>query len=284
MPMRSLLRDFHNFHSNLWPGASCSPVGIGSFARCCFAIRCSSHNASLAAWGGCDSGWTAWRKLFLDFRRLGAGWWLWQGWRVSSACLLRSVLLATDLRTPGGAIPARTYRLSTFCRSQPASDASATVIEGGVDFLCMWWSFPHRTGIFCNWIAECKGGSPYSESIGTPWWICAFMEEVVPCSHFAFHFSICCLYESVRSRVTPRYTGKSQCLRSTPFHVRDSFLPTSRLRKWNKLTWVFSFQLVILVVLRYILQSCWESSFYVIYVVILTAMPRSSALMKLLVL
>ena len=33
---------------------------------------------------------------------------------MSSACLLRSVLLATDLRTPGGAIPARTYRLSTF--------------------------------------------------------------------------------------------------------------------------------------------------------------------------
>ena len=75
--------------SDLWPGANCSLVGIGSFARCCFADRCSSHNVSLAVWGGCDSGWTSWRKLFLDFRRLGAGWWLWQGWRVSSACLLR---------------------------------------------------------------------------------------------------------------------------------------------------------------------------------------------------
>ena len=32
----------------LWPGANCSLVGIGSFARCCFADRCSSHNVSLA--------------------------------------------------------------------------------------------------------------------------------------------------------------------------------------------------------------------------------------------
>ena len=57
IPVRSLLRDFHSFHSDLCPGASCSLVGIGSFARCCFAICCSSHNASLAVWGGCDSGW-----------------------------------------------------------------------------------------------------------------------------------------------------------------------------------------------------------------------------------
>ena len=56
IPVRSLLRDFHSFHSDLWPGANCSLVGIGSFARCCFADRCSSHNVSLAVWGGCDSG------------------------------------------------------------------------------------------------------------------------------------------------------------------------------------------------------------------------------------
>ena len=48
IPVRGLLRDFHSFHSDLWPGASCSLVGIGSFARCCIAIRRSSHNASLA--------------------------------------------------------------------------------------------------------------------------------------------------------------------------------------------------------------------------------------------
>ena len=34
IPVRSLLRDFHSFHSDLWPGANCSLVGIGSFARC----------------------------------------------------------------------------------------------------------------------------------------------------------------------------------------------------------------------------------------------------------
>ena len=57
IPVRSLLRDFHSFHSDSWRGANCSLVGIGSFARCCFAIRCSSHNASLAVWGGCDKTW-----------------------------------------------------------------------------------------------------------------------------------------------------------------------------------------------------------------------------------
>ena len=29
IPVRSLLRDFHSFHSDLWPGANCSLVGIG---------------------------------------------------------------------------------------------------------------------------------------------------------------------------------------------------------------------------------------------------------------
>ena len=141
IPVRSLLRDFHSFH---WPGASCSPVGIGSFARCCLAIRCSSHNASLAAWGGCDSGWTAWWKLFLDFRRLGAGWWLWQGWRVSSACLLRLLLLATDLRTPGGAIPVRTYRLSTFVGlRQPVMHLQLSLREASTFFA---WDDLSHTG------------------------------------------------------------------------------------------------------------------------------------------
>ena len=164
-------------------------LGFGSFSRCCFSIRCSSHSANLAAWGGCDSGWTAWRKLFLDFRRLGAGWWLWQGWRVSSACLLRSVLLVTDMRTPGGAIPTRTYRLSTFVGLRHPvmhlqlsltlkvperlhlfglyvyymvhiCDFGRLRVKGGIDFLCMGWSLPNRTSVFCNWIAECKSSSP----------------------------------------------------------------------------------------------------------------------------
>ena len=38
IPVRSLLRDFQSFHSNLWPGASCSLFAIGSYTRCCFAI------------------------------------------------------------------------------------------------------------------------------------------------------------------------------------------------------------------------------------------------------
>ena len=144
IPVRSLLRDFHSFHSDLWPGANCSLVGIGSFARCCFADRCSSHNVSLAVWGGCYSGWTSWRKLFLDFRRLGAGWWLWQGWRVSSACLLRSALLATDLRTPGGAIPARTYRLSTFVgRRHPVMHLQLSLREASTFFA---WDDLSHTG------------------------------------------------------------------------------------------------------------------------------------------
>ena len=77
----------HSFHSSYsWPGASCSLVGIGSFARCCFAICCSSHNASVAVWGGCDSGWTAWRKLFLIVMWNYSLWW-------QTMKLLNSVLL-----------------------------------------------------------------------------------------------------------------------------------------------------------------------------------------------
>ena len=81
IPVRSLLRDFHSFHSDLWPGANCSLVGIGS-ARCSiFADRCSSHNVTLlfeevvtvALHEGSSS---------LISLRLGAAWWF-TGWRVS---------------------------------------------------------------------------------------------------------------------------------------------------------------------------------------------------------
>ena len=84
-------------------------------SRCCFAIRCSSHNVSLAVWGGCDSscdfseGWSS-----LISGELGPGWCRYDrdGQWHQNASLLRSVLLATDLRTPGGAIPARTPELA----------------------------------------------------------------------------------------------------------------------------------------------------------------------------
>ena len=57
------------------------------------------------------------------------------GWRVSSACLLRSVLLATVLRTPGGAIPARTYRLSTFVGlRQPVLHLHLSLREASIFF------------------------------------------------------------------------------------------------------------------------------------------------------
>ena len=109
--------------------------------------------------------------------------WLWQGWRVSSACLQRSVLLATDLRTPGGAIPARAYRLSTFVgRRHPVMHLQLSLREASTFFAWddLSHTASHRTGIFCNWIAECKGSSSQGGSIGAPWWVCQFMDDVVP--------------------------------------------------------------------------------------------------------
>ena len=44
-PCGGLLRDFHSFHSDLWPDANCS--GLAALNRCCYAIRCSSHNVAL---------------------------------------------------------------------------------------------------------------------------------------------------------------------------------------------------------------------------------------------
>ena len=63
---------------------------------------------------------------------------------MSSACLLRSVLLATDLRTPGGAIPARTYRLSTFVvRRHPVMHLQLSLREASTFFA---WDDLSHTG------------------------------------------------------------------------------------------------------------------------------------------
>ena len=63
---------------------------------------------------------------------------------MSSACLLHSVLLATDLRTPGGAIPARTCRLSTFIGlRQPVMHLQLSLREASTFFA---WDDLSHTG------------------------------------------------------------------------------------------------------------------------------------------
>ena len=72
--------------------------------------------------------------------------------------------------------------------------------------------------------------------------------------HFEFHslrmmfflvptfflvFSICALYDNVRSSVTQRYTGGLQCVKFTPFQLMLSCLPHSRFRRWKRLTCAF---------------------------------------------
>ena len=65
------------------------------------------------------------------------------------------------------------------------------------------------------------------------------MEEVVPCSHFSFHFFNVLFVGECSVQSDSKVHGKT-----TVFEVntidRDSFLPTSRLSKWNKLTRVFA--------------------------------------------
>ena len=56
---------------------------------------------------------------------------------------------------------------------------------------------------------------------------------------FFLVFSICALYDTVRSSVTPRYTGRLQWIRITPFQLVLSCLPHSRFRRWKRLTCVF---------------------------------------------
>ena len=50
---------------------------------------------------------------------------------------------------------------------------------------------------------------------------------------------ICALYDNVRASVTPRYTGRWQWVRFTPFQLMLSCLPYSRFRMWKRLTCVF---------------------------------------------
>ena len=55
-----------------------------------------------------------------------------------------AVLLATDLRTPGGAIPARTYRLSTFVGlRQPVMHLQLSLREASTFFA---WDDLSHTG------------------------------------------------------------------------------------------------------------------------------------------
>ena len=56
---------------------------------------------------------------------------------------------------------------------------------------------------------------------------------------FFLVFSMCALYDNFRSSVTPRYTGRLQWVRFTPFQLMLSCLPHSRFRRWNRLTCVF---------------------------------------------
>ena len=56
---------------------------------------------------------------------------------------------------------------------------------------------------------------------------------------FFLVFSICALYDNVRSTVTPRYTGRLQWVKFIPFQLMLSCLPHSRFRRWKRLTCVF---------------------------------------------
>ena len=56
---------------------------------------------------------------------------------------------------------------------------------------------------------------------------------------FFLVFSICALCDNVRSSVTPRYTGRLQCVKFTPFQLMLSCLPHSRFRRRKRLTCVF---------------------------------------------
>ena len=44
--------------SHIWPGGSCSLVGIGNFSWWWFSQRFFVHTITLVKWRGCDSGWT----------------------------------------------------------------------------------------------------------------------------------------------------------------------------------------------------------------------------------
>ena len=56
---------------------------------------------------------------------------------------------------------------------------------------------------------------------------------------FFLVFSICALYDNVRSSVPPRYTGRLQWVKFTPFQLMLNCLPHSRFRRWKRLTCVF---------------------------------------------
>ena len=56
---------------------------------------------------------------------------------------------------------------------------------------------------------------------------------------FFLVFSICALYDNVRSSVTPTFTERLQWVKFTPFQLMSSCLPYSRFRRWKRVTCVF---------------------------------------------
>ena len=178
-------------------------------------------------------------KLFRDFRRGTTTRYPLSGCLWSVVCRVRSVRLATVLLMSDGAIPASMGRLLVFV------GFGQTVIIRRVSFsvafsLCSWVERSH-TGQ-AHSAAESHsaraddlsvaGAAPHFEFLSL-----RMMLFLAPT--FFLVFSVCVLYDNVRSSVTPIYTGKLQWVRFTPLRLMLSCLPHSRFRRWKRLTCVF---------------------------------------------
>ena len=111
IPVLSLFRHFQCSHGASDPGPSFLDGMDLSF--CGTDRRCWFNALSRYAGGFVSSGVTECTKLFLDFRRLFTGSWLYRECLGSSVCFHISCRDVVDLLTPGGAIPVRRYTFST---------------------------------------------------------------------------------------------------------------------------------------------------------------------------
>ena len=135
IPVLSLFRHFQCNHGASDPGSKSSDGMDLGFCRTdrMWWLHALSRSA------GCFvlSGETEYTKLFLDFRRLFTGSWLYRECLGSSVCFFLFCRDVVVLLTPGGAIPARRYTFSKDVGLRhPVMERQASVRAGSSLLTC----------------------------------------------------------------------------------------------------------------------------------------------------
>ena len=221
------------------PAGRCSSALM---SRCTLVSRGSSrslHSSKRAAFAVVLIGLVHVMELFRDLRRCTTPRCPLSGCLSSVACRVRSVRLATARMMSDGSIPVSTGSLLVFV------DFRHPVIILQVSFsvassLFAWLELSHTGQVYSA--AELHsaraddlsvfGVAPHFEVLSL--WIMLFLVPTL-----LLVFSICDLYDNLRSSVTPIYTGRLQWVMFTPFQLMLSCLPHSRFRRWKRLTCVF---------------------------------------------